>query len=763
MDIRLVEADPTGRRARGRRCAARRAAIVVGRRAARQPARCAHVARRRPRHARAAASAAAGAAGAAGARRLDQRRRARLRLRSAERAAGRRLGRRHVLRAARDVAAAAARGPRLRRHRLQVPRRRRDDRGARSHVGPALRHAPHGRTSTVGDGAAVWMRSPCLGMCDQAPAALVTDAGERAARAAARHGDRRRSSPDTLQGGRARHRRRRVPRLRISRPSELRLLQPHRPRRSGRASTSYRRPAATRALEQALAIGPEAVIAEVTASKLMGRGGAAFPTGRKWEAVRTQPAHAALSRLQRRRVGARHVQGSRPDGGRSVRDRRSDDHRGVRDRLREGLPLHPRRVSAGVRAPAARDRSGATASACSARTSSGAACRSTSRFAAAPARTSAARRPRCSNRSRASAASRATSRRSPCRPGSSESRPWSTTSRRWSTSRTSCSRAAPRSRRSARRSRRARVCSVCAAPSSGRASTRRRSARRSAALIEHGGRPSPRTDAARGPARRRGGHVRPPRRTRHAADARGHARGRRDAGIRRRDGRRRHASTSRDLILRIAAFFRDESCGQCVPCRVGTVRQEEALHRIARRARAAALATEIALLDEVGVAMRDASICGLGQTAYAAVESAIKRLRLYEPSDRVMTRPCHARRCGRPNAPKPPRDAHDRRPDGSVPEGTTILGACATLGVEIPDAVLSRDAAPRERLPPLRRGSRGRAGAGAARARAVEAGMVVQTRSPRVVHCAQSSCSSCWRRRWICRPRPGVGRLAEYA
>src|SRR5204863_6349063 len=34
------------------------------------------------------------------------------------------------------------------------------------------------------------------------------------------------------------------------------------------------------------------------------------------------------------------------------------------------------------------------------------------------------------------------------------------------------------------------------------------------------------------------------------------------------------------ILLRIAAFFRDESCGQCVPCRVGTVRQEEALHRL---------------------------------------------------------------------------------------------------------------------------------------------------------------------------------------
>jgi NADH-quinone oxidoreductase subunit F len=87
-----------------------------------------------------------------------------------------------------------------------------------------------------------------------------------------------------------------------------------------------------------------------------------------------------------------------------------------------------------------------------------------------------------------------------------------------------------------------------------------------------------------------------------------------------------------DLILRIAAFFRDESCGQCVPCRVGTVRQEEALHRIARNRVRGSLATELALLDEVGVAMRDASICGLGQTAYAAVESAIRRLRLYDVS-----------------------------------------------------------------------------------------------------------------------------------
>jgi len=84
------------------------------------------------------------------------------------------------------------------------------------------------------------------------------------------------------------------------------------------------------------------------------------------------------------------------------------------------------------------------------------------------------------------------------------------------------------------------------------------------------------------------------------------------------------------LLLRIASFFRDESCGQCVPCRVGTVRQEESLHRIAARKSIGGVNGEIALLDEVGAAMKDASICGLGQTAYSAIESAIHRLKVYQ-------------------------------------------------------------------------------------------------------------------------------------
>jgi NADH-quinone oxidoreductase subunit F len=86
-----------------------------------------------------------------------------------------------------------------------------------------------------------------------------------------------------------------------------------------------------------------------------------------------------------------------------------------------------------------------------------------------------------------------------------------------------------------------------------------------------------------------------------------------------------------DIVLRIAAFFRDESCGQCVPCRVGTVRQEEALHRIVKKKTRGTVTDEVNLLHDVGLHMNDASICGLGQTAYAAVESAIHRLGVFGP------------------------------------------------------------------------------------------------------------------------------------
>ncbi len=87
-------------------------------------------------------------------------------------------------------------------------------------------------------------------------------------------------------------------------------------------------------------------------------------------------------------------------------------------------------------------------------------------------------------------------------------------------------------------------------------------------------------------------------------------------------------------LRRIAAFFRDESCGQCVPCRVGTVRQEELLARLANGKPRGDLAAERALLAELGQAMRDASICGLGQTASSAIESALVQLQPFVKSSR---------------------------------------------------------------------------------------------------------------------------------
>ncbi len=83
----------------------------------------------------------------------------------------------------------------------------------------------------------------------------------------------------------------------------------------------------------------------------------------------------------------------------------------------------------------------------------------------------------------------------------------------------------------------------------------------------------------------------------------------------------------KQVLLRIARFFRDESCGQCVPCRVGTVRQEEVLQRLLGE-RDGGAGRDITLLSDIAQAMRDASICGLGQTAANAIGSAVIQLKL---------------------------------------------------------------------------------------------------------------------------------------
>jgi NADH-quinone oxidoreductase subunit F len=77
----------------------------------------------------------------------------------------------------------------------------------------------------------------------------------------------------------------------------------------------------------------------------------------------------------------------------------------------------------------------------------------------------------------------------------------------------------------------------------------------------------------------------------------------------------------RDVLKRLARFFAHESCGKCYPCQMGTQRQYEILERIAA---GQALPGDAELLADVGWTMSDASLCGLGQTAATAVLSALR-------------------------------------------------------------------------------------------------------------------------------------------
>ncbi len=77
----------------------------------------------------------------------------------------------------------------------------------------------------------------------------------------------------------------------------------------------------------------------------------------------------------------------------------------------------------------------------------------------------------------------------------------------------------------------------------------------------------------------------------------------------------------RDVLKRLGKFFAHESCGKCYPCQMGTQRQMEILDRIAA---GNVLDGDLQRLQDVGWTMTDASLCGLGQTAAGAVLSAIK-------------------------------------------------------------------------------------------------------------------------------------------
>jgi NADH-quinone oxidoreductase subunit F len=84
----------------------------------------------------------------------------------------------------------------------------------------------------------------------------------------------------------------------------------------------------------------------------------------------------------------------------------------------------------------------------------------------------------------------------------------------------------------------------------------------------------------------------------------------------------------RDVLKRLARFFQHESCGKCFPCQLGTQRQMEILGRLEHP-----LPGDFQRLQDIGWTMTEASLCGLGQTAASAVLSAMKKFPALFPAD----------------------------------------------------------------------------------------------------------------------------------
>ena len=490
-------------------------------------------------------------------------------------------------------------------------------------VGPAHGHASHGSPITIRDGDGVWMRSPCLGKCDQAPAAFVQQAGVMPSEHLVGNVTAARVK-ELLAGGE-------IPAstwtpFQVRQAANLHLL-----RRVGHVDPTsfdaYRASGGVEALEKALAMGAAGVIAEVTASKLMGRGGAAFPTGRKWEAVARQSAqpHYLVCNADESEPGTfkdRVLMEGDPFGiveAMTIAAFATGCTKGF-IYIRGEYPLAAGRLQRAIDESRARHllgadilgrgltfdieiRRGGGAYICG---------EETAIFESIEGRRGEPRNkppfpvqaglfgkptvvnnvetlanvPLIINEGGAAFAAVGTAQ--------------STGTRLFCVSG------------------HVQFPGVYELPFGGTL--------RSLVDLAGGLRPG-RTLRAILMGGAAGTFLRPD-----ELDLKLTYEDTRAAGTTLGSGVAMVVDDTVDvraLVLRIAAFFRDESCGQCVPCRVGTVRQEEALHRMETARTRGGLAIELALLDEVGAAMTDASICGLGQTAYAAVESAIKRLGLY--------------------------------------------------------------------------------------------------------------------------------------
>ena len=98
-------------------------------------------------------------------------------------------------------------------------------------------------------------------------------------------------------------------------------------------------------------------------------------------------------------------------------------------------------------------------------------------------------------------------------------------------------------------------------------------------------------------------------------------------------------------MVNMARFFLDftakESCGKCVPCRIGTTRMKEILDRICE---GQGQEGDIELLEELCVSIRDGALCGLGQTAPNPVLTTIRYFR-HEYEAHIRDKKCPACEC----------------------------------------------------------------------------------------------------------------------
>jgi NADH-quinone oxidoreductase subunit F len=521
-------------------------------------------------------------------------------------------------------------------------------------IGPAHAHGPSGDHAHMESGAAVWMRSPCLGLCDHAPAAFLQEAGAAAHEELIAEITPQQATEllSATRGGNAARRRSsgmyamswladaapmmtetqtlRLPQTETTQPpdSTRRLLR----RIDAVDPTSiagYRSSGGFDALRRAIEIGPEAVIREVIDSKLMGRGGAAFPTGRKWEAVAKQPArpHYLICNADESEPGTfkdRVLMESDPFAiveAMTIAGMATGCERGF-VYIRGEYPLATQRLQHAIDQARAHDflganiigrgfrfdieiRRGAGAYICGEET---AIFNSMEGYRGEP-------------RNKPPFPAQAGLFGLPTVVNNVETLaniPWIVLE----------------------------GGQAFAAIGAGGQSTGTKLFCLSGNVAEPGVYEVPFGKTLRDLIEMAGGV--PDGRSIQAillGGAAGVFVGPDELDIPLTfEGARAAKATlgsgvivvfddradMPDVLLRIASFFRDESCGQCVPCRVGTVRQEEALYRIASGKTIGGVAQEVALLDEVGLAMKDASICGLGQTAYAAIESAIHRVGLLQ-------------------------------------------------------------------------------------------------------------------------------------